>query len=214
MATVCFLKLAFMDLAWYQETRGIETRILREDDNDVYEEIGILEAKLKYDDHSRAAYTMGMALFICAGLFDYLRYGDGVFLTVCFAGFAGVVSGLADGLPEDEGTIAGLTAEHWDLVAHHIFLLEGVNLLSRRHRQVGVYRVGDLCFFIGAILDVLASYLEFGAVHGFWIVYTDLSASVLWLVCAATDCTEELNRRLRKSRRKSRRRSLKERVQE
>ena len=208
MATVCFLKLAFMDLAWYQETRGIETRILREDDDDVYEEIGILEAKLKYDDHSRAAYTMGMALFICAGLFDYLRYGDGVFLTVCFAGFAGVVSGLADGLPEDEGTIAGLTAEHWDLVAHHIFLLEGVNLLSRRHRQVGVYRVGDLCFFIGAILDVLASYLEFGAVHGFWIVYT------AWLVCAATDCTEELNRRLRKSRRKSRRRSLKERVQE
>ena len=56
-------------------------------------------------------------------------------MTVCFAGFAGVVSGLADGLPEDEGTIAGLTAEHWDLVAHHIFLLEALSDVSTQRKS-------------------------------------------------------------------------------
>ncbi|KAL3766790.1 hypothetical protein ACHAWU_007453 [Discostella pseudostelligera] len=54
------------------------------------------------------------------------------------------------------------------------------------------FRVGDMFFFLGGMLDIVGSYISLAGMVGIWIAYTDLVACFLWLGCALIAISAEI----------------------
>jgi len=55
-----------------------------------------------------------------------------------------------------------------------------------------LFRLGDVCFLVGSILDVLGSYVDLAGFEGLWVVYIDMTACFLWLACSLIDLGAEI----------------------
>ena len=72
--------------------------------------------------------------------------------------------------------------------------MEAINLLHRNHDYEGVacFRIGDICFLIGAVLDCVGSHVGIAGHEGLWVLHMDVFSCCLWLFSGLTDITAEI----------------------
>ena len=106
-------------------------------------------------------------------------------MVLVLAGVAGMISAISK-------TYQARTI--WDFVSVHMFFIEAINLLLRKHNYEGVacFRIGDVCFLIGAVLDCIGSYVGIAEHEGLWVIQMDVFSCCLWLFSALTDITAEI----------------------
>lgn len=194
LASIFYLILALVALNWYLYTKrlGIPEDVVNEDTDEVWtnwtSENGvdyILDKWEAYNLKYEMLYILGALLFVFVGLFDLLRYFDCLNMVLVLAGVAGMISALSK-------TYQATTI--WDFVSVHMFLIEAINLLLRKHDYEGVacFRIGDVCFLIGAALDCIGSYVGIAGQQGLWVIQMDVFSCCLWLLSALTDITAEI----------------------
>ena len=176
-----YVLLALVDLSWYKKTIGIPREVYNADDDAAWEQFGdeeLWDAKDDYERTSYIYYLVAAVSFVFAGAIDWMRYGGCMSIFMILAGLAGVVSVLS---PTAK---AGLI---WDGVSIHFYLIEAFNLFRPEHHLAGrdrLFRVGDVCFLAGNIIDVTVFYFGLAGSDGLGIIRADLTAQILWLVCA------------------------------
>ena len=216
LASLFYLKLALVTLQWYLYTKrmGVPEDVVNEDTDEAWNswtsENGadnILDDWEAYSLKYELLYILGAIFFVFVGLFDLIRYFDCLnialvsrskycsfsrfaqTLTILFpqvlAGVAGMISALSK--TYQETTI-------WDFVSVHMFLMEAINLLHRNHDYEGVacFRIGDVCFLVGAVLDCVGSYVGIAGHEGLWVLHMDVFSCCLWLLSGLTDITAEI----------------------
>ncbi|KAK1748175.1 hypothetical protein QTG54_000114 [Skeletonema marinoi] len=194
LASLFYLKLALVTLNWYLYTkrRGVPQDILDEDTEEVWtswtSENGadyIFDKWEAYRLEYELFYIMGALFFVFVGLLDLIRYFDCLNMVLVLAGVAGMISALSK-------TYQARTI--WDFVSVHMFFIEAINLLLRKHNYEGVacFRIGDVCFLIGALLDCIGSYVGIAEHEGLWVIQMDVFSCCLWLFSALTDITAEI----------------------
>ena len=194
LASLFYLKLALVSLNWYLYTKrmGVPEDVVNEDTDEAWNswtsENG---ADIIFDDWEAYSlkyellYILGAIFFVFVGLFDLIRYFDCLNIALVLAGVAGMTAALSK--TYQETTI-------WDFVSVHMFLLEAINLLHRNHDYEGVacFRIGDICFLIGAVLDCVGSYVGIAGHEGLWVLHMDVFSCCLWLFSGLTDITAEI----------------------
>lgn len=194
LASFFYLKLALATLNWYLYTkrRGVPADVVYEDTDEVWtnytSENGPDYLHDKWEAYSlkyELLYILGALFFVFVGLFDLLRYFDCLNIVLVLAGVAGMISALSH-------TYQARTI--WDFVSVHMFFIEAINLLLRKHDYEGVacFRIGDLCFLIGAVLDCVGSYVGLAGYVDLWVIQMDVFSCCLWLFSAFTDMTAEI----------------------
>lgn len=195
LATIFYLKLSISTLNWwmYAKRIGIPEEVLDEDTDEVWTEWAsengadnLLTRWNKYNAHNELLYILGALFFVFVGLLDLLRYFDCLNMVLVLAGIAGMMSAISK-----KSYSARVT---WEFVSVHLFALEGYNLLHRNHDYEGVkcFRIGDICFLIGAILDCIGSYVSLLQHEALWVIQMDLVSCCLWVFSALTDVTAEV----------------------
>eukprot|EP00571_Detonula_confervacea_P006375 CAMPEP_0172324408 /NCGR_PEP_ID=MMETSP1058-20130122/51325_1 /TAXON_ID=83371 /ORGANISM="Detonula confervacea, Strain CCMP 353" /LENGTH=193 /DNA_ID=CAMNT_0013040683 /DNA_START=22 /DNA_END=600 /DNA_ORIENTATION=+ len=107
LASLFYVRLAFVDLAWVQDTRNnyhVPAEVLDEDDDEIWSdwassnENGTIVEDMREDYYvqSKLLYILGAAFFVLVGIFDCMRYCDVMNVFMILAGAAGVVSGMSD----------------------------------------------------------------------------------------------------------------------
>jgi len=130
-------------------------------------------------------YAAGATCFVLVGLLDWMRYCDIFNVFMILAGLAGVTSAMSD---------TSFEADIWDCISVHMYLLEAVNLLHREHEYEGhpMFRLGDVCFLGGCILDVMISYFSLAGFDDIWLIYVGLTSAILWVLCSLVDVSAEI----------------------
>ncbi len=194
LASIFYLKLALATLNWYSYTKrhGVPAEVVYEDTSEVWanytSENGsddLLDEWEAYSLKYELLYILGALFFVFVGLLDLLRYFDCLNMVLVLAGVAGMLSALSN-------TYQARTI--WDFVSVHMFLIEAINLLLRKHDYQGVvcFRIGEFCFLIGAVLDCVRSYIHIAGHEELWVIQMDVLACSLWLFSALTEITAEI----------------------
>mmetsp|Transcript_19446 Transcript_19446/g.45562 ORF Transcript_19446/g.45562 Transcript_19446/m.45562 type:complete len:285 (+) Transcript_19446:315-1169(+) len=189
VGSLAYVLLALGDLSWYRTTIEIPREVYTADDDAAWEQLGneeLWDAKDDYEWTYHIYYLVGAVSFVFVGALDWMRYGDCMDAFMILAGLAGVVSVLS---PTARQEVI------WDAVSIHLYLLEACNLFRREHHLTGrgrLFRVGDVCFLAGNIIDVTVVYLSLAGRSGLGIIRADLAAQILWLVCALIDTAREI----------------------
>ena len=194
LASILYLKLALVTLNWYLLTKrlGVPEDVLDEDTDEVWtswtSENGadyILDKLAAYRIEYELLYILGALFFAIVGLLDLIRFFDFLNIVLVLAGIAGMVSALSTSYE---------VATTWDFISVHLFVVEAINLLLRHHDYEGVacFRIGDICFLMGALLDCIGSYVGIAGREGLWVIQMDVFACCLWLLSALTDITAEI----------------------
>jgi len=195
LASAFYLKLSLLIMDWnlFAKRTGIPEEVFHADTDEIWiswlserNEAGyIFDKRQSYNAQYELLYILGSIGFVFVGIFDLLRYFDCFNMVLVLGGVAGMISALSK-------TYRATTT--WDFISVHLFLLEGINLLHRKHDYEGVacFRIGDLCFLSGAILDCVGSYAGIAHQEGLWVLHMDLFSCCLWLFSALTDFTAEV----------------------
>jgi len=194
LASAFYLKLALITLNWYLYTRrlGVPEEVLDEDTEEVWKswtftsgEDYMLDEWKAYRVEYEFFYIMGALFFVFVGFLDLFRYFDCLNMVLVFAGVAGMISALSTSY---------YASTAWDFVSVHMFLIEAINLLHRKHNYEGLacFRIGDFSFLFGASLDCIGSYVGIAKQEGLWVIQMDVFACCLWLLSSLTDITAEI----------------------
>lgn len=194
LASFFYLKLALATLDWYLYTKrqGVPAGVVYEDTDEVWSSYTSENGKDYLQDKWEAyslkyelLYILGALFFVFVGIFDLLRYVDCLNIVLVLAGIAGMISALSNTYQ---------TRTIWNFVSVHMFVMEAINLLLRKHDYQGVacFRIGDICFLIGAVLDCVGSYVGLAGYEELWMLRMDVSSCCLWLFSAFTDLTAEI----------------------
>jgi len=201
IGSILYLKLALVDLAWAQYARHNHVSVDVEEDDDSadsadepsplseWQDPGVEAMREAHDVQSQWLYTAGALFFTCVGLLDWLRYADALYILMVLAGVTGILTGLSD---EKDREMA------WDCLSNHLYLIEGYTLVrgnkkkKRKNQRHTYLRLGDLCFLLGCILDVVESDCDIAGLEGSWKNCLDVAAQLLWLVCALIDLGAEI----------------------
>ena len=189
--SLAYVLLALGDLSWYRTTAGVPREVYNADDDAAWERLGndeLWDAKDDYDWTYHVYYLTGAVSFVVVGALDWMRYGECMDAFMILAGLAGVASVMA---PTARQEVI------WDAVSIHLYLFEACNLFRREHNKhlTGrdrLFRVGDVCFLAGNIIDVTVVYLGLAGRSGLGIIRADLAAQILWLICALIDTAREV----------------------
>lgn len=192
-ASLFYLKLAFVQITWlrYTSKNDIPTYVSNQDDDATWYDYtdnttngdSIEDARDEYYIQYKLYYLLGALFFVFMGILDLLRYCDVLNVTMMLAGVAGVISALSETSTQED---------LWDKISVHLYLLESYTLLHREHLSyegwTHVFRMGDVFFLIGAVFDVVDSYLP----TSITVAYLDLISCFLWLGSSLIDLTAEI----------------------
>ena len=193
IASVFYVKLGFLNLTWVKDTTDrIPREVFFEDDDAIWtswakqnKDDFIVDERESYFYQSKLLYTLGAFYFVVVGILDWMRYCDCLNMFMILAGVGGMISGFSE---------TRQTRNVWDCISVHMYLFEAINLLHRDHDYEGhpCFRMSDILFLLGCLLDIGGSYLGIGGVHWVGIVYMDIISTFLWLGCALIDLTAEM----------------------
>ena len=192
-ASLFYLKLAFVHITWLQYTSNndIPKYVSNQDDDATWYDYtdnttngnSIEDARDEYYIQYKLYYLLGAVFFVFMGILDLLRYCDVLNVAMMLAGVAGVVSALSETSKQED---------LWDKISVHLYLMESYTLLHREHLSyegwTHVFRMGDVFFLIGAVFDVVDSYLP----TSITVAYLDLISCFLWLGSSLIDLTAEI----------------------
>ncbi len=163
-AALLYVALSFADLSWirFARSRGIPGEVTGADDDEAWYDwtsaradgSAMDDAADDYDVRSKRLYVSAAACFAVVGVLDWMRYCDVLNVVMILAGVSGVISGLSDTSSKESA---------WNAISVHLYLAEACNLLRREHDDEGnsCFRLGDVCFLLGSILDVSSSRVGF-----------------------------------------------------
>ena len=204
IGSLFYLRLAFLDLSWVQTTTkyNVPSDILEEDDDAVWynwantnSNNNVEAQRSAYNTQFEIVSILGALSFVFVGIFDWLRYCDVLNIFMILAGASGVISGCSD---------TSRSANIWDLISVHLYLMEAYNLFHREHNngyyehESGVgrmvcFRISDLCFLIGSMVEVVGSWLTLvGFTRVMILAQMYIVSAFLWLACALIDLDAEI----------------------
>ena len=163
IASALYLWLAVMDLQWVNQIQGVPLEVVEADDDVTYREVFPDDDVVFQTPNSNVNVSQYMIVYFCAafcyvvtGLLECL-FEEGCFgIFLLLAGLFGLISSLFVEKDED-------VSNTFDLVSSNLFLLEALLLFFRRHSFTGAarlwYRLADGLFLLGALSDVIISYI-------------------------------------------------------
>lgn len=194
IASGLYLALAVVDLDYEKEVQNIPEEVQAVDDyfswwpyydhagqggqyNDDY--VLTVRGDVEVSKY-QIIYAFAALCYVVTGIFDLILYPGILCTFLIMAGGFGLASAMF--VETDEQL-----SETLNVVSVHLFLIEAFALFYRIGYAADIkrwVRLAEFLFFLGAVLDVVISWISWSGNYNVTLAGVGIGASCLWLICA------------------------------